>query len=190
MSASSTALGATAGAGGPELAVEAAIEQLYREEHAFVWRNARRLGCADEWVDDAVQEVFLVAARRLHELTPEANFRGWLFAIVFRIVQRLQRDRARYRARVNRFGMTQVGAQQPSHEDSSHAARELRLLLAQLDEAKRVVVILVELEGMTSAEAAATLGIPQGTVDTRLRGARRRLQQLLEQQRAREVKEP
>jgi len=165
--------------------VEAAVERLYREHHAFVWRNARRLGCAEEWVDDAVQEVFLVAARRLHELGPESNLRGWLFAIVFRVVQRLQRDRARYRARVQRFGVAQSGAQHPSHEDSTQAARLLRHLLAQLDDAKRVVIILVELEGMTSAEVAATLSIPQGTVDTRLRAARRRLQQLLEKEQRR-----
>lgn len=164
-------------------AVDAAVERLYREQHAFVWRNARRLGCADEWVDDAVQEVFLVAARRLDELTPESNVRGWLFAIVFRIVQRLQRDRARYRARMQRFGETQGDAQQRSHEDASQAARHLRQLLAQLDDAKRVVLILVELEGMTSAEVAAALGVPQGTVDTRLRAARRRLQELLERER-------
>lgn len=190
MSAPGTARSGPPEGGRPKPAVEATIKRLYHEQYAFVWRNARRLGCADEWVDDAVQEVFLVAARRLHELTPEADLRGWLFAIVFRIVQRLQRDRARYRARVNRFGLAQAGAQQKSHEDSSQAARHLRLLLAQLDDAKRVVIILVELEGMTSAEAAATLGIPQGTVDTRLRAARRRLQELLEQQRAREVTDP
>ena len=171
-------------------ASDPAVAQLYREHHAFVWRNARRLGCAEEWVDDAVQEIFLVAARRLHELTPDANLRGWLFAIVFRVVQRLQRDRARYRARVNRFAATQVDAQQRSHEESSQAARQLRQLLAQLDEAKRVAFILVELEGMTSAEVAGVLAIPQGTVDTRLRAARRRLQELLEQQRAQELTKP
>ena len=97
--------------GAPEArAVEAAVERLYREHQTFVWRNARRLGCADEWVDDAVQEVFLVAARRLSELTAEANTRGWLFAIVFRVVQRMQRNRARYRARIHRYSETEPTA--------------------------------------------------------------------------------
>lgn len=166
---------------------EAAIDRLFREQHAFVWRNARRLGCADEWVDDAVQEVFLVAARRLHELTSEANVRGWLFAILFRVVQRLQRDRARYRSRLNRFGVSHADRVQHSHEDSSHAARQLRLLLAQLDEVKRVAIILIELEGMTAAEVAELLAIPRGTVETRLRAARRQLATLVEQQRELEV---
>jgi RNA polymerase sigma-70 factor, ECF subfamily len=161
-----------------------AIEQLYREHQAFVWRNARRLGCADEWVDDAVQEVFLVAARRLPELTPSSNVRGWLFAIVFRIAQRMQRGRARYRARIQRYAETQADAQAPSHEATSQAARQLRELLARLDDAKRVVVILMELEGMTSAETAAVMSVPQGTIDSRLRAARKQLREMIEHDRA------
>ena len=173
----------TAGAAGPEL-TDTAVATLYREQHAFVWRNARRLGCADEWVDDAAQEVFLVAARRLHELSTESNVRGWLFAIVFRVVQRMQRDRARYRARIHRYSETRSDARAASPEDTSRAARQLRELLAMLNEAQRVVVILVELEGMTSAEAARVLNIPAGTVDSRLRAARKRLQEFLARVRA------
>ena len=48
--------------------IERAVGALYDRQHAFVWRNARRLGCDDDWVDDAVHEIFLVAARRLPEL--------------------------------------------------------------------------------------------------------------------------
>jgi RNA polymerase sigma-70 factor, ECF subfamily len=161
-----------------------AIDHLYREQHAFVWRNARRLGCADEWVDDAVQEVFLVAARRLSELSAESNLRGWLFAIVFRVAQRMQRGRARYRTRVQRYAETQADALTPSHEGSSQAARQLRDLLSRLDEAKRVVVILTELEGMTSVEVAAVMSVPQGTVDSRLRAARKQLREMIEHDRS------
>ena len=50
-------------------------EVLYREHFAFVWRNARRLGCTDEWVDDAVHEVFLVATRRLDEFRGHSALR-------------------------------------------------------------------------------------------------------------------
>jgi RNA polymerase sigma-70 factor (ECF subfamily) len=167
--------------------LDEAIAELYREHHAFVWRNARRLGCADEWVDDAVQETFLVAARRLFELTPESNQRGWLFAIVFRIVQRMQRNRARYRTRMHLFAEAQGDdASAPSPEDRGQAARQLRDLLSRLDEARRVVVILMELEGMTSAEVAALMSVPQGTVDSRLRAARKQLKQMIEQDRVAE----
>lgn len=158
------------------------VAELYREHQEFVWRNARRLGCADEWVDDAVQEVFLVAARRLSELHADSNVRGWLFAIVFRVVQRMQRDRARYRNRIHRYGETRQELHTESPEGANHAGRQLRALLSRLDEARRVIVILVELEGMTSAEVAALLGIPQGTVDTRLRAARKQLNELMDSQ--------
>lgn len=172
-------------AAAPETArADAAVARLYHEHQPFVWRNARRLGCADEWVDDAVQEVFLVAARRLHELTAESDTRGWLFAIVFRVMQRMQRDRARYRARIHRYSETRSDARAASPEDTSQAARQLRELLAMLNEEQRVVVILIELEGMTSAEVARVLRVPPGTVDSRLRAARKQLQQFLERQRA------
>ncbi len=162
---------------------DASIELLYREHQDFVWRNARRLGCADDWVDDAVQEVFLVAARRWSELDAESNVRGWLFAIIVRIAQRMQRDRGRYRARLQRYSETQGELHVASPEGSSAAAAQLRELLGQLDEARRAIVILVELEGMTSAETARVLSIPQGTVDSRLRSARKQLTELLERQR-------
>jgi RNA polymerase sigma-70 factor, ECF subfamily len=164
------------------------VAELYREHQAFVWRNARRLGCADEWVDDAVQEVFLVAARRLSEVHAESNMRGWLFAIVFRVVQRMQRDRARYRSHLHRYGQTRHQLHAESPEGKSDAARQLHDLLSQLNEARRVILILVELEGMTSAEVATLLGLPQGTVDTRLRAARKQLTDLLDAQRGFEGK--
>jgi RNA polymerase sigma-70 factor (ECF subfamily) len=167
-----------------EAAAAAPVERLYREHVAFVWRNARRLGCSDDWVDDAVQEVFLVAARRLPELHATANVRGWLFAILYRIVQRLKRDRSRYRARVERFSEAQGQPSAPSPEGQSHAAHQLRELLQRLDDPKRVVLILIELEGMTSAEVAELLAVPPGTVDSRLRAARQQLQKLIAAQSA------
>ena len=59
-------------------------------------------------------------------------------------------------------------------------------MLLQLAEPKRLVFILVELEGFTAAEIAHTLGISAGTVATRLRAARLELERILERQRARE----
>jgi len=161
---------------------DASIQLFYREHQDFVWRNARRLGCADEWVDDAVQEVFLVAARRLGELDSEPNIRGWLFAIVVRVAQRMQRDRGRYRARLQRYSETRSSEHVASPEGQRVAADQLRQLLGQLDEARRAIVILVELEGMTSAEVARVLSIPHGTVDSRLRAARKQLAELLTRQ--------
>jgi RNA polymerase sigma-70 factor (ECF subfamily) len=160
-------------------------ERLYREHFEFVWRNARRLGCSDDWVDDAVHEIFLIATRRLAEFEGRSSALTWLFAITFRVVQRMQRDRARQRKHVARY----VQEQQTSvdgGERAAQAAEYLRHLLAQLPEAQRAIVILSELEGFTSAEIAEALGTPQGTIDSRLRAARIALARAIERDRKRD----
>lgn len=160
-------------------------ELLYREHFAFVWRNARRLGCSDEWLDDAVHEVFLVATRRLGEFQGRAALRTWLFAITFRVVGRMRRDQARRRARVARYASERPElVADAAHE--TEAAQYLRQLLLKLSEPQRVVLILAELEGFTSLEIAETLEVPTGTVDSRLRAARLQLLRIHERERARD----
>jgi RNA polymerase sigma-70 factor, ECF subfamily len=160
-------------------------EALYREHFAFVWRNARRLGCTDEWVDDAVHEVFLVATRRLDEFEGRSSVRTWLFAIAFRVVGRMRRDRARRHAHVSRYAAEQPALVSDAVRESE-AAQYLRQLLLKLSEPQRVVLILAELEGFTSLEIAETLGIAAGTVDSRLRAARTQLARALARDRSQE----
>jgi RNA polymerase sigma-70 factor (ECF subfamily) len=178
----------------PEAQAEAAgesnaAEALYREHFDFVWRNARRLGCTDDWVDDATHEVFLIAARRLAEFEGRANVRTWLFSITLRVVQRLRRDRARYAAKIQSYSRAHGTEQADVPQEKTDDAAYLRELLLRLDEDKRAVVILVELEGMTSAEAAQTLELKQGTVDSRLRAARMALTAMIERDRIREERQ-
>ena len=181
----SAALGELPGVGAAIRLTEARerAEALYREHFSFVWRNARRLGCSDEWVDDAVHEVFLVATRRLAEFEARSSIRTWLFAITFRVVGRMRRDRVRRRARVERYVVEQPELVADAARESE-AAQYLRQLLLKLNDAQRVVLILAELEGFTSAEIAETLGVPAGTVDSRLRAARLQLARVLARDRA------
>ncbi|MES1189036.1 MAG: RNA polymerase sigma factor [Myxococcales bacterium] len=160
-------------------------EALYRQNYAFVWRNARRLGAGDDWVDDAVHEVFLVATRRLAEFEGRSSPQTWLFAITFRVVQRLRRDRARQQQQTERFAR-EVGSPVANAADENEAAQYLRHLLSLLPDAQRVVLILAELEGFTSAAIAESLGVPAGTVDSRLRAARAQLARLIERERVRD----
>jgi len=161
------------------------VEALYRENHAFVWRNARRLGAQEDWVDDAVHEVFLVATRRLHEFEGRSSVKTWLFAITFRVVQRLQRDKFRQQRHTARY----VREQPPAVVDAAsetERAEYLRYLLALLPNPQRAVLILAELEGFTAAAIAEVLGIPAGTVDSRLRAARLALARMAERERLRD----
>lgn len=160
-------------------------ELMYREHFAFVWRNARRLGCSEEWVDDAVHEVFLVATRRLDEFQGRSSIRTWLFAITFRVVGRMSRDRARRRAHVARYASERPDLVADAARETE-AAHYLRQLLLKLSEPQRVVLILAELEGFTSQEIADTLAIPAGTVDSRLRAARLQLGRIHERERAKD----
>ena len=159
-------------------------EAIYREHYAFVWRNARRLGARDDWVEDAAHEVFLVATRRLAEFEARSSVRTWLFSITARVVRRMLRDRARHLRRVETL-REEPGPSPNEPEAQWQSRRYLRDLLGRLDDSKRTVVVLAELEGMTSAEIAGELRVPVGTVDSRLRAARKQLLRMVARDEAR-----
>jgi len=164
-----------------EPAHQETIADLYREHHDFVWRNARRLGADDSEAEDAVHEVFMVLARR-PELPTGAGVRAWLFAVTRGIVRNVLRSRAR----TERKHRALAAVSQPSvgpEQLRADAARELRELLQLLDSDKQAAFIMVELEGMTSAEVAHALRIPRGTVDSRVRTARLELAKHLQRRR-------
>lgn len=159
------------------------LEAVYREHHAFVWRNARRLGCNASMLDDAVHEVFLVVARKLQEFRGDAQIRSWIFAITVHVVNRLRRDSARYAKRLTDYG--QCRESETVGNGSEEAGYQLRQMLQKLPESNRLIFILVELEGMTSVEVGSCLGMKTGTVDTRLRAARLELEAIIEREQSR-----
>ncbi len=160
------------------------FESLYRDNFTFVVRSARRLGVDSAWIDDVAQEVFVVAARRLAEFEGRAKVRTWLFSITIRVVQGHRRWALRHRRRAEAL------AREPEHVHDPYpqarAADTLITLLQQLGEQHRTVFILGELEGMTTAEIAAGLGLNPNTTYSRLREARRKMAEAVKQHRARE----
>jgi RNA polymerase sigma factor (sigma-70 family) len=78
------------------------FRDLYRDEFAFVWSVARRMGAVPTAVDDVVQEVFLTAYRRFDGLQFEVSARAWLYGVTRRIVQRQRRSEARHARRSRR----------------------------------------------------------------------------------------
>src|SRR6187402_980404 len=162
-----------------EPAVVPRFAEVYEAHVRFVWRTLRRLGVADKDCDDATQDVFIVVHRRLPEFRPEAPLKHWLF----RITSRIARDHRRADRRKNpkEQGLTPVAheeiedLQQRSPVDAaerSAAARLIRDLLQELDQPRREVFILAELEQMTAPEIAQALEIPLNTAYSRLRRAR------------------
>ncbi|EDM81131.1 RNA polymerase, sigma-24 subunit, ECF subfamily protein [Plesiocystis pacifica SIR-1] len=164
----------------PEAARAIDFDAIYEAEHDFVWRCVQRLGVPDDAIDDAVQEVFVVAARKLDSFEHRSSVRTWLFAIARRVVKDIRRGRARaYRRR------EALAAEHPERGPDgyarSDAARLLHRLLEQLDEPKREVFLLCELEGMTGPEVAEILGLKLPAVYARLRTARLELARLAQQ---------
>ncbi len=129
-----------------------------------------------EQVDDAVQEVFIAAARRLAEFEQRSALSTWLFAIALRVAHRLRRTEHRHRRRVEALGAAAPDAASEPHR-RAEAADTLHRLLDLLDDEKRIVFVLVELEGFTAPEIAEMLAVKLPTVYTRLRAARLRLEQ-------------
>ncbi len=165
-----------------------ALETVYRDAQRFVWRSLARLGVADSVLSDATHDVFMVVARRLPEFEARATIKTWLFAICLRVARSKRRDYAREQKRREQYGQTRVGTHAQPH-DRADAARTLRDLLQRLDEDKRAVFIMAELEEMTAPEIASVLGIKAATVYSRLRLARAELERAVKRQHARELRE-
>ena len=161
-----------------------ALGAVYRQHHKFVWRSLARLGVGDDRLGDAAHDVFMVVARRLDEFEGRSSMKTWLFAIALRVAQSHRRDAARERKRRARLG------EAPPPEERPHAradaARLLRDMLLKLDEDKRAVFIMAELEGMTAPEISTVLQIKASTVYSRLRLARAELEKMVARHRARE----
>jgi RNA polymerase sigma-70 factor (ECF subfamily) len=150
-----------------------------------VWRLLRRLGVPERSLEDAVQEVFEVASRRVDDIRPGSE-QTFLFGTALRVAKGLRRDTARELARVARFDDDLASADK-SPEEQLEERRKLAMLdeiLAQLRAAEREVFVLFELEGLTLDEIATLLSIPRGTAASRLRRARHRFVRALRTRRA------
>jgi RNA polymerase sigma-70 factor (ECF subfamily) len=170
------------------------FEALYDAHVVFVFRNVRRLGVPDAHVDDAVQEVFLVVHRRLAEFEGRSSVRTWLFGILARVAadhrRSLRRKSPHLRSPGGVVEPDSIAVERDGPHDVATRAEGVRLLhalLGELDDDKRAVLILAELEQMSSPEIAESLGVNLNTVYARLRAARREFEQAAQRERARDT---
>lgn len=161
------------------------LRGLVRSHFAVAWKFLRRLGFKRDVVDDATQELFLVARRRLDEVTPGRE-RAFLFGAAIRIATHINRKRVReVPAGHLRAEIDDSEAVPEQRLDDEKARALLYRLLGELDEHHRVVFVMYELEQMTMSQIAEALGIPLGTVASRLRRGRADFHARLERHRAR-----
>jgi RNA polymerase sigma-70 factor (ECF subfamily) len=152
---------------------EQRLQQLVREHFRFVRRSLRRLGLESADADDAAQEVYLVAARRLDAIQPQAE-KAFLFSTAVRVASTRRRTlrRRREQAQASFEHESSLAPDPEEHTSLLQARRLLDEILDDMDDEARAVFVLFELEHLSGPEVAELLEIPVGTVNSRLRRAR------------------
>jgi RNA polymerase sigma-70 factor, ECF subfamily len=149
-------------------------EELFRRHARFVARFVTRLCVRPQEIDDVVQEVFLVAHRKGGWQPGPAQPTTWLAEIALRVASDARRKNQRRDAKLE-LEERDAPAEQPTPYERAAASEQLGRVQQALDALpldQRAVFVLFELEGQSSDEIAAGLGIPVGTVYSRLHKAR------------------
>jgi RNA polymerase sigma factor (sigma-70 family) len=150
--------------------------------HGYI---ARRLG--PDAADDLVAEAFLVAFRKRAGYDPgQPSARPWLYGIATRLISRHRRDEVRFFRAIAQtgtdpaagYGGDPVAEEGIRHADAQAWRPRLALALASLSKADRDALLLVT-DGLRYEEAARALGIPAGTLSSRVARARRKVQEAL-----------
>lgn len=159
--------------------------ELFTEHAAYVGRLLRHMGIPERDLDDVCQEAFMVVHRKLDTLRPSASPRAWLYGICVFLARDSRRKAAKQRATTERLDSERQFPALSAGVDEVHAARQQGLaLLDVLDEDKREVFVLHDVEELTMREICDVLAIPLQTGYSRLHLARERLQQKIAAQRA------
>ena len=164
---------------------------VYEQCFDLVWSAAQQLGVSPEAMDDVVQEIFVTIHARLGSLQQVESLRSWVYGVARRTVSTYRRARRARNAHGAEYAEVAgwLEAVPPTPHDASVLADRRRLLmklLSELDESKREVFVLSEIEGITAPEMAAALEIPVNTAYSRLRAARQAFEQAMARHEARQ----
>jgi RNA polymerase sigma-70 factor, ECF subfamily len=152
---------------------ERAWQRLYEERAAQIYRWAVLLGLGPGSAEDAAQEVLVIATRRIKTCHSEQALPTWLYQITRRVVANKRRL-----AWWRKIVLVEEPALEPAFERSSSGGLEqevqVRTCLNRMKHKQVELLLLAYVEGFTKEELADTLGIPPGTVASRLRLAKQR----------------
>lgn len=158
------------------------LERSFEERLADFSRLAFRIAYSvlrqRQDAEDVAQEALVRAHRRLPTLRDPSRFRAWIVRMTWRLA--LDRRRGDQRRRQRELVHTELASMKG---EPGPTGREATLLAAidALPEKLRLVIVLASLEGHDIDEVAGLLGVPSGTVKSRLFTARKRLKALLEE---------
>jgi RNA polymerase sigma-70 factor (ECF subfamily) len=166
------------------------VTAIHAAHARFVWTSLDRLGVRAADLEDMLQEVFVVVHQRLHTFDGSAQMTTWLFGICLRVAAAYRR-----RAWVRREQMVdavpesvaECGA--PDEATASRQARaRLSAILDEMELERRAVFVMFELDELPCDEIARMMGVPVGTVYSRLHAARKDFARALTRLRAREAR--
>jgi RNA polymerase sigma-70 factor, ECF subfamily len=164
-----SALEREAPASGPSFAA------VFHEYAPFVLRAMRHLGVGEADLHDQCQEVFVAVFQGLAGFEGRSSLRTWIYGIALRVASNYRR-RAYVRRECAVAELPEPAPEeQPDAAEQASQRRQLQRLLAGLDEDKREVFVLYELEELPMKEVAEACGCPLQTAYSRLRAARRAL---------------
>lgn len=151
---------------------------VYESHAATVLRALRRLGVREADLEDAAQETFVIVHRKLPEFAGRSTVKTWLFGICLRVASDWrQRVHIKREASADEAPERTTSGETPTREIARMQARKkLTALLELLDEDKRTVFVLFELEELPMAEVAKIVGVPLQTAYARLYAARKLIQ--------------
>jgi len=158
------------------------LEEIFRQHGAYVARALTCLGVRERELPDACQEVFLVVHRRLPEFEGRASIRTWLYAICVRRALSQRRRAARRREDATPLPAAREVSNDPGPDEHVERRRALGTamqILERLDDEKRAVFVLYEVEQLPMSEVADALELPLQTAYSRLYAARRDVARIL-----------
>lgn len=148
---------------------------LYDAEVGYVGRVLLRFGVPRADLDDLLQEVFVVVYRRRADFDASRPVRPWLCGIAFRVASDWRRrafQRERGGVDIHDVNDKDIVSGLPAADDRLAAHDLVQQALATLGFDHRAAIVLCDLEGHSAADAATLLGVPAGTVYSRLHHAR------------------
>jgi len=169
------------------------VAQVHSQHGEFIWKTLYRMGVRSPHLEDVYQEVFLVVHRRLDSYAGHCAITTWLFEVCFRVAAGYRR-RAHFRREQlvpDAASVSYVAASTPTPErevEKRQAADRLHDILSSLNVEQRVVFSMFELEGLTCDQIGERIGVPVGTVYSRLHRARKAFLRALSRQRARDAR--
>ena len=153
------------------------LQVVFKQHYRNVWRFLRRLGVPLQAADDAAQQVFVVAVARIDDIVPGSE-RAFLYATASRTASRFVRKLTREPATDQGELMVSESPGPEELADERRARAALDRVLDGMSEDLRVAFVLFDIESVSMREIATILGIPPGTVASRIRRAREQFERL------------